>query len=149
MLFGDIRRISDEQAFVLGHDRRSRPRDFGSCAIFSEHVELQSVGYAASAGFHIGAAAVLFDFDTVVQLPFGIRADQSFEFGPDAASVNGTGTNTTQAPTSNNSTSQAQTSQPSNQTNPPSNQGQTNPPANNPDAEREPSGYGHQSVSNG
>ncbi|GAA0009165.1 hypothetical protein BRDID11004_05940 [Bradyrhizobium diazoefficiens] len=127
---------SDGQAFILGYDGCCRDRDFGSCAIFSEHVELQSVNYAASAGFHLDDAVL---FNT-----FGIRADQSFDqFGPDAVSVIdrpercrpndqfGTGTNTTQAPTSNNSTNQAQTSQPSNQTNAPSDQTQTNPPTDN------------------
>jgi hypothetical protein len=79
--------VLDEHAIIVGHDCRRRARDLGSRAIFSDYVEPQSVGSAASAGFHINCA-VLFDVDAVVQFFFRIRADQSIdEFGSDAAFV--------------------------------------------------------------
>lgn len=67
--------VSDEQAFILGHDCRGRARDFGVRAVFSEHVELHSVRDAATEGLH--PDAVLFDVDTVEFV--GFNSDQSFE----------------------------------------------------------------------
>jgi hypothetical protein len=79
--------MSDEQPFIVGYDRGSRIGDFGFRAIFSEHVELQSVCDAASAGLHIDNT-VFVDVATVFKLLLRGDADQSFnEFGPDAASV--------------------------------------------------------------
>ena len=49
--------VSDEQAFILGHDCRSCHRDFGLRPVLSEHVELKSVRDAASAGFHVAQLA--------------------------------------------------------------------------------------------
>ena len=87
-----IREVSDEQAFILGYDRRSRDRDIGLRAVFSEHIQLDPVHDATSAGLHRDAGhvdAIRCDVDTLIQL-VGIRADQSFdEFGPDAVSVFG------------------------------------------------------------
>jgi hypothetical protein len=83
-----ILEVSDEQAFTLGYDRCGGNRDFGFRSVLSEHVELQSVGCGAPAGFHIDDAVLFINRDTVVQLLFGIRADQSFhQFGPDAVSI--------------------------------------------------------------
>lgn len=71
--------VSDEQAFILGHNCCGRHRDCCIRAVFSEHVEPQSVRDAASAGFHV---------DHVTQFVVGVRADQSFdEFSLDAVSV--------------------------------------------------------------
>jgi hypothetical protein len=83
-----IQEVSDEQAFILGHDRRSRDRYFRFRAVFSQHVQFEPVYDATSAGLHVDA--VRFDVGTLIQLFLGIRADQSSdEFGTDAVSVFG------------------------------------------------------------
>ncbi|BAL08425.1 hypothetical protein M2232_004199 [Bradyrhizobium japonicum] len=81
-----ISEVFDEQTFILGYHRRRRHRDFGVRAIFSEHVELKSVGDTASAGFHFDHVAIAFDH--VTELVVRIRAEQSFdEFGSDSVSI--------------------------------------------------------------
>ena len=73
MLIGvHIREVSDEQAFILGHDRCGCHRDFGIRAIVSEHVELHSVRNAAK-GLH--GDAVLFDVGTLEFV--GLGSDHS------------------------------------------------------------------------
>ena len=77
--------VLDEQAFTLGHECRGRHRDVGVCAVFAEHVELQSARDAASAGFYIDHVAVDIDIDDVTKLVVRVGAVQSFdEFRPDA-----------------------------------------------------------------
>jgi hypothetical protein len=55
--------VSDEQAFILGHDRCGRHRDFGVRAVVSGHFERHSVRDAATEGLHVDA--VLFDVDAL------------------------------------------------------------------------------------
>ena len=76
--------VTDEQAFIFGHDGCGRHRDFGARAVFSEHVELRTVRDAATEGLHIDA--VLFDVDAFEFV--GLGSNQSFEqLGSDPVSV--------------------------------------------------------------
>ena len=86
VLSGDqIGRFSDEQTFILSHDRRSRDLNLGFRAVIAQHFELESANDAV-AGLHIHDDAVIIVHDPVVQL---VRAGhESFdEFDPDTAAV--------------------------------------------------------------
>ncbi len=142
MLSGDqIGRFSDEQTFILGHDRRSRDRNVSFRAIVAQHFELKSASDAA-AGLPSPTTPSSIVHGPVVQL---VRADHRIlRRIPAPAPITTAG----RRPRRSGPDQPAPATTPSNQaqTNPPSNtntQSQsTNPPASGTNQAQSPTGSG-------